>query len=107
MSPHTIHSYRDSLLLLLRFVASDRKIDVCDLDVDDLEPHRVPAYLAHLGSGALAGSRPSSCGMDTAQLCSSFRGGEEPAVPVAGPPRREPYCFLSNSEKRGNSIAML
>jgi integrase/recombinase XerD len=48
MSPHTIHSYRDSLVLLLRFVASNRKIDVCDLDIDDLEPDRVLAFLAHL-----------------------------------------------------------
>jgi site-specific recombinase XerD len=48
MSPHTIHSYRDSLVLLFRFVASNRKIDVCDLDVEDLEPDRVLAFLAHL-----------------------------------------------------------
>ena len=48
MSPHTIHSYRDSLVLLLRFVASNRRIDMCDLDVDDLEPDRVLAFLSHL-----------------------------------------------------------
>jgi site-specific recombinase XerD len=48
MSPHTIHSYRDSLVLLLRFVASNRKIDVCDLDLDDVEPDMVLAFLAHL-----------------------------------------------------------
>jgi integrase/recombinase XerD len=48
MSPRTIHSYRDSLVLLLRFIASNRNIDVCDLDVDDLEPDRVLAFLAHL-----------------------------------------------------------
>jgi len=48
MSPHTIHSYRDSLVLLLRFVASNRKLQVCDLDFDDIEPNRVLAFLAHL-----------------------------------------------------------
>jgi integrase/recombinase XerD len=48
MSPHTIHSYRDSLVLLLRFVASNRKIDICGLDLEDLEPDRVLAFLAHL-----------------------------------------------------------
>jgi integrase/recombinase XerD len=48
MSPHTIHSYRDSLVLLLRFVASNRKLQVCDLDLDDIEPNRVLAFLAHL-----------------------------------------------------------
>jgi integrase/recombinase XerD len=48
MSPHTVHSYRDSLVLLLRFVASNRKLQVCDLDLDDIEPNRVLAFLAHL-----------------------------------------------------------
>jgi len=48
MSPHTIHSYRDSLVLLLRFVASDRKVEVCDLDLDDIQPDRLLAFLAHL-----------------------------------------------------------
>jgi len=48
MSPHTIRSYRDSLVLLLRFVASNRKLQVCDLDLDDIEPNRVLTFLAHL-----------------------------------------------------------
>lgn len=48
MSPHTIHSYRDSLVLLLRFVASNRKVEVCELDLDDIQPDRVLAFLAHL-----------------------------------------------------------
>ena len=48
MSPHTIQSYRDSLVLLLRFVASDRKIEVCDLDMDDLDPSRILGFLVYL-----------------------------------------------------------
>jgi integrase/recombinase XerD len=48
LSPHTIHSYRDSLVLLLRFVASEQNQEVCDLDLDDLEPDRVLQFLAHL-----------------------------------------------------------
>jgi integrase/recombinase XerD len=48
MSPHTIHSYRDSLILLLRFVASNRKVDVCNLDLEDIDPVKVLAFLAHL-----------------------------------------------------------
>lgn len=48
MSPHTIHSYRDSLVLLLRFVASDRKVEICGLDLDDIQPDRVLAFLVHL-----------------------------------------------------------
>lgn len=48
MSPHTIQSYRDSLVLLLRFVASDRKIEVCDLDMDDLDPARILGFLVYI-----------------------------------------------------------
>jgi len=48
MSPHTVQSYRDSLVLLLRFVASNGKLQICDLDLDDIEPNRVLAFLAHL-----------------------------------------------------------
>ena len=48
MSPHTIHSYRDSLVLLLRFAASDRKIEVCDLDIGDLDPDRILSFLVYL-----------------------------------------------------------
>ena len=48
MSRHTIHSYRDSLVLLLRFVALDDKRDVCDLDLEDIRPDRVLAFLTYL-----------------------------------------------------------
>ena len=48
MSPHTIHSYRDSLVLLLRFIALDCKREVCDLDLEDIQPDRVIAFLAYL-----------------------------------------------------------
>jgi site-specific recombinase XerD len=47
-SPHTIHSYRDSLVLLLRFVAERRKKPVADLDLTDLDPSGVLAFLSHL-----------------------------------------------------------
>ncbi len=46
LSPHTIRSYRDSLLLLLRFVAAQRRRTATTLDVDDLTPEAVVAFLA-------------------------------------------------------------
>lgn len=48
LSPHTIRSYRDSLVLLLRFVATRRDRAVANLDVDDLDVETVVAFLAHL-----------------------------------------------------------
>ncbi len=47
-SVHTIHSYRDSLLLLLRFLASQRNCQVYELELSDIEPDHIIAFLAHL-----------------------------------------------------------
>lgn len=48
MSPHTICSYRDSLSLLLRFVAADKHRPVDALDVVDIGTQEVVAFLNHL-----------------------------------------------------------
>jgi len=48
MSAHTVQSYRDSLVLFLRFLASQRKCHIHDLDLGDIEPDHVIAFLAHL-----------------------------------------------------------
>ena len=48
MSAHTVHSYRDSLVLFLRFLASKRKCSVHDLDFSDVELQHVIAFLTHL-----------------------------------------------------------
>lgn len=48
MSSHTILNYRDSLVLLLRFLAANRKRQVQDLDLDDFEPTRILAFLNYL-----------------------------------------------------------
>ncbi len=47
-SPHTILSYRDSVVLLLRFVAEQRKVSVVALDLVDLDPPHILAFLWHL-----------------------------------------------------------
>lgn len=49
-SPHTVLSYRDSLVLFLRFVADRRTRSVSQLDLDDLGPAEVLAFLQHLES---------------------------------------------------------
>jgi site-specific recombinase XerD len=48
VSAHTIHSYRDSLVLFLRFLTSQRKGRGHDLDIEDIEPDHIIAFLAHL-----------------------------------------------------------
>jgi integrase/recombinase XerD len=48
MSPHTVCSYRDSVTLLLRFLAGLHDRDVVKLDFDDLSPDSIIAFLAHL-----------------------------------------------------------
>jgi site-specific recombinase XerD len=47
-SPHTIHSYRDSIVLLLRYVAEQCKKSVVALDLADLDPSGILAFLSHL-----------------------------------------------------------
>ena len=47
-SPHTIHSYRDSIVLLLRFVSEQRKKPVAVLDLVDLDPSGILAFLSYL-----------------------------------------------------------
>src|SRR6266480_4558856 len=47
-SPHTVLSYRDTLVLFLRFVADRRKRSVSQLDLGDLAPLEVLAFLEHL-----------------------------------------------------------
>jgi len=48
MSPHTLCSYRDSLILLLRFVAAKRGMPVDKLDVGDLDAGQIVAFLQDL-----------------------------------------------------------
>ena len=45
MSPHTIHSYRDGLVPLLRFVASERGCQTFRLDLEDTGSNEVVAFL--------------------------------------------------------------
>jgi integrase/recombinase XerD len=48
MSPHTIRSYRDSIILLLRFVADQHRRSVSVLDLDDLGPQQIESFLGYL-----------------------------------------------------------
>jgi site-specific recombinase XerD len=47
-SPHTIHSYRDSIVLLLRFLAAQGGKAVTQLDLVDIAPPGILAFLSYL-----------------------------------------------------------
>src|ERR1043165_5395092 len=47
-SSHTIQSYRDAFVLLLRFVAAQRRAPVTKLDLCDIGPQEVLDFLQHL-----------------------------------------------------------
>lgn len=51
MSQNTIHSYRDSMVLLLRFIASHRNRPASSLDLSDLGPKEILSFLIHLEQG--------------------------------------------------------
>lgn len=48
MSQHTIYSYRDSFVLLLRFIAAQRQCQITKLDIDDLKPEQIITFLQML-----------------------------------------------------------
>ncbi len=48
LSPHTVRSYRDAFVLLLRFLAARRGRPVVALDLPDLGPDDLLAFLEHL-----------------------------------------------------------
>jgi site-specific recombinase XerD len=48
MSPHTISSYRDSLVLLLRFIAARKKIPMQRFDIHDIDTTQILAFLSYL-----------------------------------------------------------
>lgn len=48
VSAHTIHSYRDSWVLFLRFLAAQQKDRLHQVDLEDIEPGNVMAFLDHL-----------------------------------------------------------
>jgi integrase/recombinase XerD len=48
LSPHTLHSYRDTLVLLLRFLASHKGTELARLDLSDIQPDDVVDFLCHL-----------------------------------------------------------
>jgi site-specific recombinase XerD len=47
-SPHTLASYRDSIVLLLRFVAGEQGCSVSALDFEDIDAQQILSFLKHI-----------------------------------------------------------
>lgn len=54
-SPHTIHSYRDNIVLLLRFLSRQQNTPVTALNLTDLDPPGILAFLLPFGTGEKLG----------------------------------------------------
>ena len=99
LSTHTIKSYRDALVLFLRFASQDAERPVERLDIGDLDRERVMRFLEHIetvrGNGVatrnarlaalhtfarfLAAERPEHLGMLQAVLGIPFKRGAREA----------------------------
>ena len=87
--PHTIHSYRDSLTLLLRFMTTRYQRPVAILDIDDIDAERVIAFLQHLEdqrgntSSTLRVRTNSSIPLNIRERLSGYRNPDRPAALLA------------------------
>jgi integrase/recombinase XerD len=98
MSPHTLHSYRDSLKLLLQFICG-KTGDPSTLAVDQFTPERVLAFLQHLEVGRKNKSCTRNVRLSAIHSFFRYLGAENPehlelvqrvlGVPFKRGPKRE------------------
>ena len=89
-SPHTIRSYRDSLVLLLRFVATRSQRSVIQIDLDDLGPQPVLAFLQHLELDRRNSVATRNVRLAATRARTRSRGGSPAGRSNGRPPRRSP-----------------
>ncbi len=111
MSAHTIRSYRDAIVLFLRFVTQHAGRPVDSLEIGDLRPDRVTSFLAQLEKER--GNRVATRNARLAALhtLAKFLATEHPqhmgtlqavlAVPFKRGARSEPMEYLEHDEVRG------
>lgn len=71
LSPHTMQSYRDTVVLLLRFVAQTKQLDPVRLELNDILPEDVLAFLTYLE--AERNNKPSTRNVRLAAIHAFFR----------------------------------
>jgi site-specific recombinase XerD len=78
LSPHTVRSYRDSLVLLLRFVARDARRSVDRLDIPDLTVERITRFLAALEADRGNGVATRNARLGAIHVFARFLAGQRP-----------------------------
>lgn len=108
LSPNTVRSYRDAMLLLLQFAASDAKRPVDRLQVSDLTAERVAAFLNHLQSERSNGIATRNARLGAIHVFARFLAARMPealgtlqrviAVPYKRGAREVPIEYLERAE---------
>ena len=78
LSPHTIRSYRDGLVLLLRFTARELRRTVDRLDVPDLTVERVTRFLAALEAERRNGIATRNARLGAIHVFARYLAGQRP-----------------------------
>lgn len=78
LSPHTIRSYRDALLLLLRFTAREVRRTVDRLDVPDLTVERITRFLAALEAERHNGIATRNARLGAVHVFARYLAGQRP-----------------------------
>lgn len=110
MSPHTIRSYRDAIVLFLRFASKDAGRRIECLEIDDLRPERVTQFLASLESQRGNGIATRNARLAALHTLARFLATEHPqhmgtlqavlAIPFKRGGRSAPIEYLEQDEVR-------
>lgn len=108
LSPNTVRSYRDAMLLLLQFTAAEAKRPVDRLQVSDLTAERVAAFLNHLQSERSNGIATRNARLGAIHVFARFLAVRMPealgtlqrviAVPYKRGAREVPIEYLERAE---------
>ncbi|MBI4320246.1 MAG: tyrosine-type recombinase/integrase [Chloroflexi bacterium] len=116
MSPHTLRSYRDALVLLLRFVAQNAHRPIEVLDVPDLSTERVIRFLQFLETERHNGIATRNARLAAIHTFARFLAAERPehlgmlqrilGIPFKRGAKEAPIEYLESSEVQAllNSI---
>lgn len=108
LSPNTVRSYRDAVVLWLQFTAGDAKRPVERLQIRDLTAERVIAFLNHLEAGRGNGIATRNARLGAIHVFARFLAARRPdilgtlqqviALPYKRGAREAPVSYLERAE---------